>query len=300
MLVAVRSFLPSTDFYLAAGTVTIDPVERKVLIIHDIPTNTFQLPRGRKDWGENLAETAVRETFEETGCRPRLLAVPLSTRATVPQAALTDSTHPAHAAARLARFDEETGDLLVAGTARLAEEPIALMLHYQANGALAVVSWYVGVADSHSQRRLGTQMADEEYEPRWVGYDEAVSLMVDRAYADVVTCAVRLVTQVADEDGAPAVLAGRPSTSDVNCGLARDAARGGTVVCHSNEADSMHPTLLQPHGGILEASSRAALDAKPAIHKVTLISDGPDGHQGNSQFSPGCVGADRHLPVENI
>jgi 8-oxo-dGTP pyrophosphatase MutT (NUDIX family) len=296
--VAVRSFLPSTDFYLAAGTVTIDPVERKVLIIHDIPTNTFQLPRGRKDWSENLAETAVRETFEETGCRPRLLAVPLSTRATVPQAALTDSSHPAHAAARLARFDEETGDLLVAGTARLAEEPIALMLHYQANGALAVVSWYVGVADSHSQRRLGTQMADEEYEPRWVGYDEAASLMVDQAYADVVACAVRLVTKVADEDGAAAVLEGRPSTPDMNCGVAGDAARGGTVVCHSNKAED--PTLLQPHAGILEASCRAALDVKSAIPKVTLISDEPDGHQGNSQFRPSYVGADRHLPVESI
>ncbi|KAB5522178.1 hypothetical protein GE09DRAFT_1230239 [Coniochaeta sp. 2T2.1] len=193
--VTVRSCLPSTDFYLAAGTVTIDPTQQKVLIIHDLSTDTFQLPRGRKDWADCLPRTAIRETFEETGYCPRLLAVPLSTRATLPQSALVDSEHVYHAASRSARFDK-SGDVLLSGSVRLAEEPFAVMQHYQTNGALAIVSWFVGFADSRAEREIGTQMADEEYESRWVGYEDAVGMMVDEAYADVVRRVVELAMEV--------------------------------------------------------------------------------------------------------
>lgn len=215
--VTVPSFLPSTAFYLAAGTVTVDPAERKVLIIHDPATDTYQLPRGRKDWGESLPATAVRETLEETGHLPRLLAVPLATRATLPQAAtmIADPLHPCQLAARSARFDE-TGEVLLPGTARLAEEPFGVMQHYQGNGALAVVAWFVGVADSGGERREGTQMADEEYESLWVGYREAEEMMVDEAYAKVVRRGVELASAVVEEDGAVTVLSGCQQRADVN------------------------------------------------------------------------------------
>jgi 8-oxo-dGTP pyrophosphatase MutT (NUDIX family) len=210
-VVTVPSFLPSTAFYLAAGTVTVDPAERKVLILHDPATDTYQLPRGRKDWGEGLPATAVRETLEETGYLPRLLAVPLATRATLPPAALADPLHPCHPAAGSARFDG-AGEVLLPGTARLAEEPFGVMQHYQGNGALAVVAWFVGVADSRGQRREGTQMADEEYESLWVGYREAEEMMVDEAYAKVVRRGVELASAVVEEDGPAAVLSGSMPT----------------------------------------------------------------------------------------
>ncbi|OIW22614.1 hypothetical protein CONLIGDRAFT_217248 [Coniochaeta ligniaria NRRL 30616] len=264
-VVAVRAVLSATDFYLAAGTVTIDPVERKILILHDLLTNTFQLPRGRKDWGEGLAETAVRETFEETGYRPRLLAVPLSTRATVPQTAAADPLHPCHVAARSARFDDETGDVLVPGSARLAEEPFALMQHYQANGALAVVSWFVGVADSHSRKELGTQMADEEYDSRWVGYDEAAALMIDDAYAEVIRRAVELATQVVEEDGATAVLSGRhrAGVSNVNS-VCRPGSR-------TAELPSMPPPSALPETH--DMASSTAVTADPERLTAAVESD---------------------------
>lgn len=98
--------------------------------------------------------------------------------------------------------------MVVAGSARLAEEPFGVMQHYQDSGALAVVAWFVAVADSAGERREGTQMADENYESRWVGYPEAEGLMVDEVYAEVVRQALELVERVVVEDGPAAVLAG--------------------------------------------------------------------------------------------
>jgi len=176
----VLPVIPSAGFYLAAGTVSVDPARRKVLIIHDRDDGVHKLPRGHKDWGEPLETAAERETFEETGFRATLLPVPLSTRATLPTRALSDPTHPLHEAATRATV-ERGGDLLLAGSARLTE-PFALMQHYQPDGSLAVVLWYVAVADSTAAPAAGrTQMPDENYEPLWVAYDEAAGMMVNSA-----------------------------------------------------------------------------------------------------------------------
>ncbi|KLU91616.1 hypothetical protein MAPG_10134 [Magnaporthiopsis poae ATCC 64411] len=39
-------------------------------------------------------------------------------------------------------------------------------------------------------------MPDEDYEPRWVEFDEAARLMPDAAHADIVLGAVRLVDRL--------------------------------------------------------------------------------------------------------
>lgn len=196
------SLLSSTDFYLACGTVTVDPARRKVLIILDRQTGTYKLPRGRKDWGETLEATAERETLEETGVCCTLLPVPLSTRATLPSLALRDPSHPLHAAARGARFADAAGDVLAAGSALLAE-PFALMQHVQPlAGPLAVVLWYVAIADSSAPLAQGTQMADEDYEARWVAYGEAAALMVNEDYAGVVKKGIDLARALEEAPGA--------------------------------------------------------------------------------------------------
>ncbi|KAK1770235.1 hypothetical protein QBC33DRAFT_421216, partial [Phialemonium atrogriseum] len=172
----IPSLLPSTDFYLASGTVTVDRLLRKVLIIRERGTSAYQLPRGRKDWSEALEATAARETFEETGVRCALLPVPLSTRATPPSGRQHAQPPPGSG-----------------GDVRLTE-PFALMQHQQPCGALSVVLWFVGEADSAAPAAEGTQMADEDYEARWVDYAEAAALMADNGdYAEVVRRALRLV-----------------------------------------------------------------------------------------------------------
>lgn len=283
----VKTFLSSTDFYLAAGTVTVDPVERKVLILQDLETKTYQLPRGRKDWGESLAETAVRETFEESGFRPRLLPVPLSTRATAPGAAASDASHPYHAAVRSAKFDE-TGALLVPGSAHLPEEPIAIMQHYQNNGALSVVLWYVGVADSHSERQLGTQMADEEYEPLWAEYEEATRLITDKAYADVVRSALYLVERVMEE-GAHVVMALMYPEGKVN---------GVSVKETVTDANELFGPQPRPDGiSTSVAEAEATISEKTGCPRMTLVSQGQHEQRATQAFLSKKLGSQPEVAV---
>ncbi|KAK3940890.1 NUDIX hydrolase domain-like protein [Diplogelasinospora grovesii] len=183
--IEVPSLLSSSEFYLASGTVTLDLVRHKVLVIRDRISGTYSLPRGRKDWGETLEGTAERETYEETGARAKLLPVPLATRSTPPQS--RDPTHgPDQQALETAQIDTDVWRALLT-------EPAALMQHFQPNGALAVVLWYVAAADSTLALACGTQMADENFESSWVDYDDAAGMMVNPEYAQVVRRALELV-----------------------------------------------------------------------------------------------------------
>ncbi|KAF8901968.1 hypothetical protein CPB85DRAFT_1438887 [Mucidula mucida] len=79
----------SKEFVLAAGAVAFfirgkSPL--KVCLVHYTKNrDEWLLAKGRKDEGEDLAATAIRETLEETGYPCSLLAIPeLPTRATIP------------------------------------------------------------------------------------------------------------------------------------------------------------------------------------------------------------------------
>ncbi|KAL8335219.1 hypothetical protein RB598_009424 [Gaeumannomyces tritici] len=224
-----KSLLPSHEFYLAAGTVTVDRRTRRALVLHDRLTGLHGLPRGRADWGESLTSTAVRETLEEGGVRCALLPVPVPTRATPPPGrtspasslspsprlvassgsgtpepmlSSTEDYHRSHyssnpiAAADPDDDDEIRDEVGEVTKGVLLTEPFALLTHFRSNGALAVVHWFVAEADSAVPFEEGGQMADEDYEPRWVGFDEAARLMPDSNHADVVSRAVRLVDRL--------------------------------------------------------------------------------------------------------
>lgn len=186
----VQHLYPSNAFYLAAGTITIDLPRRKLLVIRDRRENIqnfIKLPRGRKDWDESLPTTAERETYEETGVRARLLPVPLTTRATRP--ALSDVP------ATVVDADEVTSGVPLC-------EPVAVMFEHAAfGGALAIVFWYVAEADSTAELDTGTQMADEDYEARWVDFDEAAGLMSLPDYAEVVKNALEVVGRMTSGEG---------------------------------------------------------------------------------------------------
>ncbi|KAF8335277.1 NUDIX hydrolase domain-like protein [Amanita rubescens] len=72
-----RSLHLSESFVISCGTVTLDIDRSKVLVIYLRKTGEYCLPKGRKDVGEQLEATAVRETYEETGYVIELL--PLQT-----------------------------------------------------------------------------------------------------------------------------------------------------------------------------------------------------------------------------
>lgn len=75
-------FVSSRNLMIACGCVPVDPIRKKIAIIHDVHTGFTQLPKGRKNIGEDLHEAALRETFEETGIRFTSMPLKIATRAT--------------------------------------------------------------------------------------------------------------------------------------------------------------------------------------------------------------------------
>lgn len=55
----------ASDFLLGAGMVIIQPETEKIVVIYDTKLKVWFLPKGRKDVGESLEQTAIREAYEE-------------------------------------------------------------------------------------------------------------------------------------------------------------------------------------------------------------------------------------------
>ena len=55
----------SQDFMLGAGMVLIQENTHKIVVVHETIKNYWFFPRGRKDIGESLEQTALREAYEE-------------------------------------------------------------------------------------------------------------------------------------------------------------------------------------------------------------------------------------------
>ena len=64
-----NSIFHATDFILGAGVVVIQPSTSKIVLVTDNRERWF-LPKGRKDKGETLEQTALREAYEEVSDSP--------------------------------------------------------------------------------------------------------------------------------------------------------------------------------------------------------------------------------------
>ena len=62
------SVFHAADFVLGAGVVIIQPSTSKIVLVTD-KHNRWFLPKGRKDKGESLEQTALREAYEEVNNR---------------------------------------------------------------------------------------------------------------------------------------------------------------------------------------------------------------------------------------
>ncbi|KAI0467623.1 NUDIX hydrolase domain-like protein [Xylaria cf. heliscus] len=146
----------SDSFVISCGTVTIDTKTSKVLLIRWRKTGEVFLPKGRKDVNESLDQTALRETYEETGSRVQLLPVPITTLATSPSS--------------LDSLDESAG--LTAST-----EPIAVAQRVT-NGTLKIIFWYVASGDSTAAPQdRPQQQENEDFDTLWVPFDETESTL---------------------------------------------------------------------------------------------------------------------------
>ncbi|KFZ01518.1 hypothetical protein V501_09956 [Pseudogymnoascus sp. VKM F-4519 (FW-2642)] len=138
----------SEAFVISCGTITIDPVEKKILLIQWKKNGEIFLPKGRKNIGESLQEAAVRETYEETGFRVTILPLQIPTLAT-PGATV-----------------EQVNELNT--------EPIAFSQRLTVNDTLKLIFWFSAQGDSTAAADVGTQEEGEDFDPTWVDLDSAI------------------------------------------------------------------------------------------------------------------------------
>ncbi|KAG6876565.1 hypothetical protein C0993_002273 [Termitomyces sp. T159_Od127] len=74
----------SENFMLGAGMVIIQPSTHKLVLVYDTQYKYWFFPRGRKDVGESLETTALREAYEESGYRATFLPLFTPTHAPSP------------------------------------------------------------------------------------------------------------------------------------------------------------------------------------------------------------------------
>ena len=128
------------------------------------------LPKGRKDIDESLEETALRETFEETGIRVQLLPVDINSLATLPPSIKTEDRPEA------------------------VTEPIAVTQRTTRQGILKIIFWYVAAADSTTVPEEGTQQENEDFDTVWSDFDNVGSTLSfdeDRSIAEAAIAAVQ-------------------------------------------------------------------------------------------------------------
>lgn len=141
-----RSLHPASAFAISCGTVTLDVIQSKALLIRWRTNGDVMLPKGRKDIGETLEHAALRETWEETGYRASLLPLPISTQATSPQ-----------------------GSLCVA-------EPIFVTQRAKA-GIQKIIFWFAAQADSTAPESQRERHEDEDFETVWTDLDKVEEVL---------------------------------------------------------------------------------------------------------------------------
>jgi len=169
-----RKFLASRHFIIGCGCVTLDPApRRRVLLVLNHKHDIYQIPKGRKNIGEDMAAAAVRETYEETGYRPTLLPARVPTRAT-----------PAHTAADGPDVTETV----------VCCEPVASVVHPDPySGAMKMVFFFLATGDSEAEQVQGTQDESwEELEAVWVPADTAAATLTFKEDGNVVECALEV------------------------------------------------------------------------------------------------------------
>jgi len=152
-----RSLLSSDEFVISCGTVPLDITHKKVLLVRERKTNEFLLPKGRKDMGEDLQATAVRETTEETGYAATIIPLKTATHAT--------NDHGGKHTEPIARTERKSGDVL------------------------KTIYWFASSVDSQGAHQQDTQQEGEDFESVWMNPDEAIERLTyhdDREVARMV------------------------------------------------------------------------------------------------------------------
>ncbi|KAF7542461.1 hypothetical protein G7Z17_g11547 [Cylindrodendrum hubeiense] len=173
ILTTKQQYFPSQHMMISCGCVPVDPAARKIAILRDTAYNLVQLPKGRKNIGEDLLAAALRETYEETGVRFSALPLKVATRAT-PTGEMAGSYVPGN-------NPDVTDGLLNCEVSSVCSYPCIY------TGAFKIVFWFAAEGDSTDVPVEGTKESWEENTiMEWVDAREAAGMMSFKADGDVV------------------------------------------------------------------------------------------------------------------
>ncbi|KAM5532514.1 hypothetical protein V8D89_013801 [Ganoderma adspersum] len=161
------------DFMLGAGMVIIQPSTKKVVVLSEKEEagdgRAFRywfLPKGRKDVGESLEQTALREAYEESGLRVTFLPIILphnapgapDTLADIDRRRFLPCTEPIYI------FTQAYEKRVSPGRAKGKAEYLTF--------------WYVGQVPDNATVESGTRMEDEvNYETHFLSIGDALSVL---------------------------------------------------------------------------------------------------------------------------
>ena len=197
------SFHPSEATTISCGTVTIDPDKHKVLLIWNKKLKIHQLPKGRKNIGEDMLSAAMRETYEETGVVAQPLRLKIATRATPPtdHSPASDDHTTAAAPGDVAGDDAPDADRSDCsanpnGTCsceitegRLSTEFLGCCRYPDPQSSIPtmkVVFFFAATADSTIPCGPGAQEEWEKLDTVWTPTSEAATTLRFKAEAEIV------------------------------------------------------------------------------------------------------------------
>ena len=210
---------PSTNFLICSGSILFASTRAplQVCLLHHTERNEWLLPKGRKDRGECVPVTAMRETFEETGYPCRQLPLDMVTRAPAATAQTKDAPEcvPACEEPFMLTLRRTTTTRPINGNARgggggsasrtAAEEETR-------NGGVKLIWWFAAVCTG-ADKVDGTQTAVESFESAFFGVEEALRRATFQTDREVIAKAVQLVQatypEAREEQEPPPAEAGR-------------------------------------------------------------------------------------------
>jgi 8-oxo-dGTP pyrophosphatase MutT (NUDIX family) len=190
---------PSSNFLICSGSILFASTRAplQVCLLHHTERDEWLLPKGRKDRGECVPATAIRETFEETGYPCRQLPLNMVTRAPAATAQTKDAPEgvnvnvceePFMLTLRRTTTRKRTGT-----TGSSAEDAIANGNGNGGGGGGVKLIWWFAAVCTGADKVDGTQTAVESFESAFFGVDEALRRATFQTDRDVIARAVELV-----------------------------------------------------------------------------------------------------------
>lgn len=193
------SFRHNVDFNISAGTVTFHPKTNNVLLILNkkYHEDIWQLPKGRKDLGEDIQATAIRETHEETGYLVRLVPARVRTFATRPRGVVRTPGVPGPTALTL-QSPRPSLPAMLDTIDDPNTEPVAMVSYPdpQASTGSEVTKlcffYLASLVDPDAAPDSGTQNPGERLEARWMSVADARRSLRFEAERKALLCAEAL------------------------------------------------------------------------------------------------------------